>query len=54
MKLRLHPPIPNPINLELKPQAGTVNRHLQREIQIVEFHTPRSGQPRKQTPRHGV
>ena len=54
MKLRLHPSIPNPINLELKSQSRTINRHLQREVQIVKLHTPRGRQPRKQTPRHGV
>lgn len=54
MKLRLHPPIPHPINLQLKTQPRTINNHLERKIQVIKLHAPRGRQTREQTPRHGV
>lgn len=54
MKLRLHPPIPDPINLELKTQPRTINRHLERKVQVIKLDAPRRRQPREQAPRHGV
>lgn len=54
MKFRIHPPIPNPINLQLKPQPRTIDNHLEREIQVIKLDAPRGRQPRKKAPRHGA
>lgn len=54
VKLRLHPPIPDPVHLELEPQPRAINRHLEREVEVVKLNAPRGSQPREQAPRHGV
>lgn len=54
MKLRLHPPIPHPINLKLEPQPRTINRHLKRKVEVIKLDTARRRQPREEAARHGV
>lgn len=54
LKVSIHPSVPNPIDLQLKPQAGTVDDHLECEIKIVKFDASRRRQPCEQTPRYGV
>jgi hypothetical protein len=47
MELRLNPPIPNAVDLQLESQTGAVNNHFQCEVQIVEFHASGGGEPRE-------
>ena len=37
MEFRLHAPISNAIYLQLEQQPGTLNSHVKREVQIIEF-----------------
>jgi len=48
MKLRLDTPISKSIDLQLERQSRTLNHHLQREVEVVELHSPSCGQPGKQ------
>lgn len=54
MKLRMHPPIPDPIDAQLKHQARTLNPHIEREIQIIKLDALCRRQPREQTLGHSV
>jgi hypothetical protein len=54
MKLRLHTPIPHPINLEFKHQPRTRYPHIEREIQIIKLDTLGRRQSRKQALGHAI
>lgn len=41
VELRLYTPISHPVHLKLKHQSCALNSHVQREIQIIKFHTLR-------------
>lgn len=54
MKLRLHPTIPKPIDLELKSQPRALDNHLEREIQIVKLDPARGSQACEEALGHGA
>jgi hypothetical protein len=54
MKLRLHTPISNLINLEFKHKPRTRNPHIERKVQIIKLDPLRCRQPREQPLRHRV
>ena len=49
MELGLYTSISESINFQLECQASTLYHHLEREIEVVEFHTAGGGQPSEQT-----
>lgn len=54
VELGVHSPVPDPIHLELKPQPGTIQDHLEREVQVVELDAPRRGQAGEEAARDGA
>lgn len=54
VKVRLHPPVPDPVDLELEPEARAVDDHLEREVEVVELDAARRREPREEAARHGA
>ncbi len=54
MKLGLHTPIPDAVDLELESKASAVDDHLKGEVEVVELDATSSREAGKQGARDGV
>lgn len=54
MKLGLHTPVPDAVDLELEAEPRAVDDHLERKVEIIELDAARGREPREQGARDGA
>lgn len=54
MELGLDSAVPHAIHLKLKAETGAIDNHLQCEVKVVKFHSPRRSEPCEKTSGYGI